>query len=109
LHAIDCAGAIRGLVDGTIVQGVPIIAVFFGIVIRMFCKEHDPGHFHAEHQGLSATFDFGGKMRAGNIQSKRALRLIREWGDTASSRTRGELGDDESRKASRQDCAPALR
>jgi hypothetical protein len=58
---------------------VPIIAVFFGIVIRMFYKEHEPAHFHAEHQGENATFDFGGKIRAGNIPSKRALRLIREW------------------------------
>jgi hypothetical protein len=58
---------------------VPIIAVFFGIVIRMFYKEHEPAHFRAEHQGQNATFDFGGKMRAGNIRSKSALRLIREW------------------------------
>src|SRR6185436_15284660 len=32
-----------------------------------------------EHQRRNATFDFAGQIRAGNIQSKRALRLIREW------------------------------
>jgi hypothetical protein len=58
---------------------VPIIAVFFGIVIRMFYKEHEPAHFHAEHQSQNAKFDFSGKMLAGNIQSTTALRLIREW------------------------------
>ena len=58
---------------------VPIISIFFGIIVRMYYKEHDPAHFHAEHQRRNATFDFGGWMRAGNIQSKRALRLIREW------------------------------
>jgi hypothetical protein len=30
---------------------VPIISVFFGIVVRMFYKEHEPAHFHAEYQG----------------------------------------------------------
>jgi hypothetical protein len=58
---------------------VPIISVFFGIVIRMFYKEHEPAHFHAEHQGQRAKFDFTGKIVVGNIQSKTALRLIREW------------------------------
>jgi hypothetical protein len=58
---------------------VPIIAVFFGIVIRMFYKEHEPAHFHAEHQGQQGKFDFSGKVVAGNIQSKTALRLIRQW------------------------------
>jgi hypothetical protein len=58
---------------------MPIIAVFFGVVIRMFYKEHGPAHFHAEHQSQNATFDFEGKMHVGSIQSKRALRLIREW------------------------------
>ena len=67
------------LADDAIVPGVPIIAVFFGIVIRMFYKEHEPAHFHAEHQSQNAKFDFSGKVLAGNIQSRTALRLIREW------------------------------
>ena len=58
---------------------MPIIAVFFGIIIRMFYKEHEPAHFHAEHQGQQGKFDFGGKMLVGDIQSRTALRLIREW------------------------------
>jgi hypothetical protein len=58
---------------------VPIISVFFGIVIRMFYQEHGPPHFHAEHQGQQATFDFDGRLVAGRIRSKTALRLIEEW------------------------------
>lgn len=58
---------------------MPIIAVFFGIVIRMFYKDHEPAHFHAEHQGQQAKFDFDGNLLAGQIQSNTALRLIREW------------------------------
>ncbi len=58
---------------------MPIIAAFFGIVIRMFYKEHEPAHFHAEHQGQQAKVDFDGNVVAGQIQSNTALRLIREW------------------------------
>jgi hypothetical protein len=49
---------------------VPIISVFFGIVVRMFYKEHEPAHFHAEHQGQAGKFDFSGKMVVGNISRK---------------------------------------
>ncbi len=58
---------------------MPIISIFFGIVVRMYYKEHEPAHFHAEHQGQDAKFDFSGKMIAGNIRSTTALRLVREW------------------------------
>jgi hypothetical protein len=58
---------------------VPIISVFFGIIVRMYYKEHEPGHFHAEHQGQQSKFDFSGEMMVGNIQSRTALQLIREW------------------------------
>ncbi|MFQ5829095.1 MAG: DUF4160 domain-containing protein [Candidatus Methylomirabilia bacterium] len=41
---------------------MPIISVFFGIVIRMFYKEHEPTHFHAEYQGQQGKFDLDGEM-----------------------------------------------
>lgn len=53
----------------------------------MFYKDHEPAHFHAEHQSQSAKFDFDGKMIAGSIRSSTALRLIREW----TLQHRGEL------------------
>ena len=58
---------------------MPVISVFFGIVIRMFHREHGVGHFHAEHQGQQASFTFDGKLLAGSIGSRTALRLIAEW------------------------------
>jgi len=58
---------------------MPIISTFFGIIIRMFYREHEPAHFHAEHQGQQGKFDFDGSMIVGNIRSRTALRLIREW------------------------------
>ena len=58
---------------------MPVISTFFGIVIRMYYREHGIPHFHAEHQGQQATFTFDGEPLAGSIQSRTALRLIREW------------------------------
>ena len=45
----------------------------------MHFREHEPAHFHAEHQGQQAKFDFDGELIVGHIRSRTALRLIREW------------------------------
>ena len=55
------------------------ISEFFGIIIRMFYREHPPPHFHALYQGQKGVFDFEGNMLKGNIRSKTAKRLIQEW------------------------------
>lgn len=60
---------------------MPTISVFFGIVIKMFYDDHNPPHFHAEYQGEMAVFDFRGNILRGNIRSRTAVRLIREWVD----------------------------
>jgi hypothetical protein len=57
---------------------MPVIAAFFGIVIRMFYQGHEPAHFHAEHQGEQATFSFDGRLIAGAIRSRRGRRYIEE-------------------------------
>ena len=58
---------------------MPIISAFFGVVIRMFYKEHEPPHFHAEHAGQYAKFSFAGELLAGEIRSRKARERIREW------------------------------
>ncbi|MBI4446676.1 MAG: DUF4160 domain-containing protein [Acidobacteria bacterium] len=40
---------------------MPVVSVFFGIVIRMFHREHGVPHFHAEYQGQRRTFTFDGR------------------------------------------------
>ena len=52
-------------------------------------NDHELPHFHAEHQGLQGKFDFNGEMLVGAIDSRTALRLIREW----ATLHRGELED----------------
>ncbi|MEK6324150.1 MAG: DUF4160 domain-containing protein [Acidobacteriota bacterium] len=60
---------------------MPEISRFFGIIIRMFFDEHNPPHIHAEHQGNKAVFDLSGNITRGNLKSRTAIKLVREWID----------------------------
>ena len=57
------------------------ISRFFGIIIRMIYDEHNPPHFHTEYQGHKAVFDLNGNMIKGDLCSKTARKLVREWVD----------------------------
>jgi len=60
---------------------MPEIARFFGIVVQMFYDDHNPPHLHAEYQGRKALVDFNGNVLRGDLGSRTALRLLREWID----------------------------
>jgi hypothetical protein len=60
---------------------VPEISRFFGIIIRMFYDEHNPPHFHVEYSGKKAVFDFSGNVIKGDLASRTATKLVREWVD----------------------------
>lgn len=60
---------------------MPVISVFFGIIIRMFYDDHNPPHIHVEYQGRKVLLDFQGNILRGDLQSRTALRLAREWVD----------------------------
>lgn len=63
---------------------MPIISMFFGIIIRMFYDEHNPPHLHAEYHAKKAVFDFQGNILKGSLRSRTATKLIREWIDLNS-------------------------
>ena len=60
---------------------MPELSRFFGIILRMFHQERNPPHFHAEFQGNKAVFDFQGNILRGDLGSKTAVKLVREWVD----------------------------
>jgi hypothetical protein len=60
---------------------MPEISRFFGIVVRMFFDDHNPPHFHAEYSGRKALFDFRGNILRGDLDSRTAVKLVREWID----------------------------
>lgn len=58
---------------------MPIVSIFFGIVIRMFHREHAPPHFHASYQGFEALVAIAdGKVIAGSLPRK-ALAIVQDW------------------------------
>ena len=58
---------------------MPIISVFFGIVIRMYHDDHPPPHFHAAYQGHEAFVRIeDGAIIAGSLPNK-AAKLVRQW------------------------------
>jgi hypothetical protein len=60
---------------------MPELCHFFEIIIRMFSDDHNPPHFHAEYAGYKALFDFRGNIINGDLNSKTATKLVREWID----------------------------
>jgi len=60
---------------------MPELSRFFGIIVRMFFDEHNPPHIHAEYQGRKAVLDLNGNVTRGDLGSRTATRLVREWID----------------------------
>ena len=58
---------------------MPEISRFFGIVIRMYWREHGPPHFHAQYGQFDAVFSIetGGKI-AGKFP-KKGQAIIEGW------------------------------
>ena len=57
---------------------VPVISIFFGIVIRMYHDDHPPPHFHASYQGFAALVRIAdGEILQGSLP-KKAGRIVRQ-------------------------------
>ncbi|HWW25168.1 MAG TPA: DUF4160 domain-containing protein [Caulobacter sp.] len=58
---------------------MPIISVFFGIVIRINFSDHNPPHLHADYQDFEALLDiWTGEVIAGGLP-RAAARLVDDW------------------------------
>ena len=57
---------------------MPIISRFFGIVIFMFWREHNPPHFHAKYADDEIIVEIENGKVIGSM-SRRALLLVQEW------------------------------
>jgi hypothetical protein len=51
----------------------------------MFFDDHYPPHIHVEYSGQNAIFDFKGNILKGDLNSKTATKLVREWIDLNQS------------------------
>jgi len=60
---------------------MPVIARFYGIVIKMYFREHGVPHFHALYGEFNGVFDIESlDMIEGDLPG-RAQRLVREWAE----------------------------
>lgn len=58
---------------------MPVISLFYGIIVEMFYNEHIPPHFHARHGEDLAVIDIAsGDVLEGEL-SRRDLRLVEAW------------------------------
>lgn len=57
----------------------PTISIFYGIVIRMFFRDHSPPHFHAAYAGQSAAIAIDTpEVLAGSLP-QRTVAMVLEW------------------------------
>ena len=57
---------------------MPIISRFFGILIYMYWREHEPPHFHAKYGDDEIVVEIETGKITGKM-SKRAIFLIQDW------------------------------
>ena len=57
---------------------MPEISRFFGIIITMYWRDHNPPHFHASYGNDEALITMNGEGYSGSLP-RRALSLVREW------------------------------
>lgn len=57
---------------------MPVLSRFYGIVVYMNYRDHEPSHFHARYQDQEVLVEIQSGLVTG-IFSKRALRLLLEW------------------------------
>ena len=66
-------------VDGR--HDMPVIARFYGILIKMYFREHGVPHFHAVYAEFNGVFDVTTlEMIEGDLPA-RAQRLVRDWAE----------------------------
>ena len=64
---------------------MPVVARFYGILVKMYFKEHGIPHFHAIYGEYIGVFDIGTlEMIEGDLPS-RAQRLVIEWAERYQS------------------------
>ena len=64
---------------------VPVIARFYGILIKMYFREHGIAHFHAIYGEYNGVFEISTLGMIEGDLPNRAQRLVREWAEQYQS------------------------
>lgn len=58
---------------------MPVITRFYGILIKMYFKEHGIPHFHAIYGEYNGVFDIETLELIEGDLPRRALRIVKDW------------------------------
>lgn len=64
---------------------MPVITRFYGILIKMYFKEHGIAHFHAIYGEFNGVFDIEKLELIEGDLPQRALRIVKEWAEQYQS------------------------
>lgn len=58
---------------------MPVISIFYGIVVKIYYSDHNPPHFHAQYGDEEVIIEIKtGRVLNGTLP-KRPLNLLRMW------------------------------
>jgi len=57
---------------------MPVVSMFYGIIVKMHWSDHNPPHVHAEYQGYKASILLDGALSEGGLPKKQ-LKLVQAW------------------------------
>lgn len=80
---------------------VPVISRFFGVIVTINYREHDPPHFHVWYSGKEGTVGIENGVVNGQLPS-RVVALVLEWWHLH----RSELAEDWKRARAGQSLLP---
>ena len=58
---------------------MPILSVFFGIIVRMWHDDHPPPHIHVEYQGFEALVQIQTGQVSKGKQPRKVAAIVQEW------------------------------
>jgi hypothetical protein len=59
---------------------MPVVSTFYGIIIKMFFRDHNPPHIHAVYGEYNGLIDLNTFELVEGDLPPRALKLVQEWG-----------------------------
>jgi len=57
---------------------MPVLSMFYGVIISMFYKDHNPPYIHIQYAEYKAIVDFNGDILEGELPVKQR-KLIEAW------------------------------
>ena len=58
---------------------MPTISIFFGIIVQMYWRDHNPPHIHVWYQGEEALVSIESGEVIGGKLPRTGARLVTEW------------------------------